>query len=838
MKKQLNRIPFKKAGKYLLWITGIFFGLLVLTWVALLIYVNNNEQTLIRKISSLVEKRTKGEVQMKGLSVSFFTTFPLISLQLKDVVVRDSLYFVHHQDLLQASDIYLRASITGILMKKTPVGKVVIRNGSINLFTDSTGTTNEYVLNSGNGQSENKKPVNEQQVDRNFELPAIELRNVAVNLRNIKRKKHYEAVVRHLNCAGKKKQGRLVFDINMKMLVKHVAFNTNTGSYFRNIPVGGKFDLVYAVPSRQIQVNNIRLNLNGHPFTIDGFFNLDSNAADFRVSIVSNKVKYDEVTALLREPLEKKLKEYSISKPVDLKVNVSGKTSGNAQPLVVVNINAKNSKVGTPLGAFENCSFSGEFNNEMYKGKGTSDENSLIHLKDFSGKWEQILVKSKDIRISNLITPYLECDIVSDVDLKSLNSLAGSTSLQFLEGKSSINVFFKGPLIGKDSVGSTINGEIGIYNASVKYLPRNFVLNKLEGKLKFINNNLEVSKIVARAGTTELRMKGEAKNFLSMLDVSPEKLFLSWTITSPAIHLEDFKSFLSKTSAPKSTGKKAKFASTASKIDKLFAEGDMFINLRTPLMDYKTFRATDVEANVVLRTTEIAFEKVQLRHAGGSMLVSGSLENGRENNPVKLNAQLTNMDIPVLFAAFENFGQDAITHQNLSGKISANVQLRTAVNNDARLLSDANEGSISFLVEEGELNNFEPLQEISKKAFKKQDFSQIKFADLKNRLDVKGTTFIVHEMDIRSTALNLTVEGIYDFKKGTDMSIRLPVSNLTKSQAETDISDDGKAKKGVSLRLRARTGEDGKLKVSWDPFRRSKKNKEEVQDSTQANIPE
>ena len=323
-----------------------------------------------------------------------------------------------------------------------------------------------------------------------------------------------------------------------------------------------------------------------------------------------------------------------------------------------------------------------------------------------------------------------------------------------------------------------------------------------------------------------------------MLDISPEKLVLSWDISTAALHLEDFKSFLSKTASNQpEKQKRSRFASTASKIDKLFAEGDMFINLRTPVMDYKTFKATDVVARVVLKTTEIAFEKVQLKHAGGEMNVSGSVSNGEKFNPVTLRSQLSGMDIPTLFAAFENFGQDAVTHENLSGKLSADVNFRTGLNNDAKLISEANEGDVLFLLENGELNNFQPLIEISNKAFKKQDFSRIKFADLKNRLEVKGTTFIINKMDIRSTALNLSVEGIYDLKKGTDMSITLPVSNLTKSQADTDITENGRAKKGVSLRLRARTGDDGKLKVSWDPYRRAKKKKEEVSDSTQA-LPE
>jgi hypothetical protein len=416
--------------------------------------------------------------------------------------------------------------------------------------------------------------------------------------------------------------------------------------------------------------------------------------------------------------------------------------------------------------------------------------------------------------------------------MQSLNNLAASSTLQFLKGKTTIDIDFKGPVNGDDSVVSNINGTIKIFNASIKYLPRNLLMSDCDGTLKFVNNDLLVNKLNTTIGKTRLVMNGSAKNFLSMLNVSPEKLILNWEIYSPELHLSDFKHFLTQSETKKENKKNAKFGEASSRIDKMFAGGDVVVSLQTPVMDYKTFRATNVKAKVVLTPTDIKLEAVALNHAGGSMNMNGLMKNGVKENPVMVHVIMQNMDIPLLFSAFNNFGQDAITNKNLKGKLSADLDFHSAITNQADLVTAANVGSIRFLLTNGELNNFEPLREISKKAFKKQDFTEIRFADLKNKLDVKGSTFIVNPMDIRSTALNFFVEGVYDIKKGTDMSIRLPLRNLTKSQANTDISDGGKAKKGVSLRLRAKTGDDGKLKVTWDPFRLAVKNKQDVKDST------
>lgn len=813
----------KKVFRYTAITLTAVLGLIMLTWVALLTYVNLNEDELIAKASTAIQKRTNGEVKIEGLSVSFFRTFPILSLQLEDVVLRDSLYYKHKQDLFQASDVYLRASLPGLISGSQLIGKVVIRNGAINLVTDSSGGTNEYVLKSDNKQGGGKASS----------IPDVELKNVNISLQNTKRNKSYQAFARSLVCAPKQKGETIDFRLNLKMQVKNIAFNKKRGSYLRDKGVEGKFILRYEGNTKELSFNDAHIELNEHPYLFNGKFNLSKDNSDFKLSISSKKVTYSEATALLTEILQKKLDDYDISKPIDVDVELSGQTSVQDSPLILAKVKVKNGDIKTPFANFKNCSFDGIYTNEMVENAERTDENSLLHFSGFKGTWQEIPVISKNIKIINLITPVLECDINTDVELKALNTLTGTSTLQFISGKGNIDIDFKGPLVKTDTVVSNIDGEIKISNASLRYNPRNFMLTNCGGTFKFQNNNLQVNKLSAKVGTTELVMNGNAENFLSMLQKSPEKLILNWNITTPKLNLQDFKSFLSRSKEEKKDNKKATFGSAASKVDKMFAEGDMYIQLNAPTIEYKSFLATDLKANVVLKPAQIAFQQVQLKHAGGSMDVSGSLNNGEVVNPVTLRAVLRDMNIPKLFEAFENFGQDAITHDNLKGKLSAEVDFKTSIDNNAKLISQANDGFINFLLQDGELNNFEPLMEVSKKALKKQDFTNIRFADLANRLDVKGTAFIINHMDIRSTALNISVEGVYDFKKGTDMSIRFPLTNLTKSQENTDIGDFGKVKKGVGLRLRAKTGDDGKLKITWDPFKRAIKNKGEVEDSTQ-----
>ena len=77
-------------------------------------------------------------------------------------------------------------------------------------------------------------------------------------------------------------------------------------------------------------------------------------------------------------------------------------------------------------------------------------------------------------------------------------------------------------------------------------------------------------------------------------------------------------------------------------------------------------------------------------------------------------------------------------------------------------------------------------------------------------------------MEIRSTLITLFVEGEYNMKKGADLSIQIPLSNLKNKSAEPVTENQGvHSKTGVSARLRAKNGEDGKLKITWDPFNKA-----------------
>src|SRR5690606_28535095 len=131
-----------------------------------------------------------------------------------------------------------------------------------------------------------------------------------------------------------------------------------------------------------------------------------------------------------------------------------------------------------------------------------------------------------------------------------------------------------------------------------------------------------------------------ARHFLSMINVSPEKLVVNWDIYSPSLQLSDFSGFLARAGDERQSDGEAYFESASSQIDRMFTEGDVRISLQSPDMGYKSFRAAAVKAQVLLTANSFVVEQAFLSHARGSMQASGRLVNGAQGNPVYVKATL------------------------------------------------------------------------------------------------------------------------------------------------------------------------------------------------------
>lgn len=805
----------------LAWVIGI----LSIIWMMVWVYVIINKQSILTKVTTELSSKIKGSIKIGDLDPSFISTFPYVSIRLSQVVVRDTMWAQHHYDLLNAERIYIRLGLLSLFSGSPEIKRVIIHKASVYIFSDTSGFTNEYVFDGQDASKKAKSPSSPP--------PDIELRNVRFVMDLKGRNKLYDFDISRLSCNIKATGSRLQLDVKTSLLVHSLAFNTENGSFAKEQPLQGTFRLFFDRSEKKLEFKDIVLKVNDHPFSFTGMFDLKGVPPLYFLSIKTNNINFRTAATLVSNNISKKLDSFDIKEPFNISTTLDGTVRPNKIPLVSIDVQVKNNIVSTPIGEISQASFKAHFSNQLLPSPGKTDANSGFKFTGFSGTWENIPLRSDAVMISNLKNPVMACDIHADFNLKRLNELLGSSTLEVTNGNCNANLIFRGPLQENDTAVASITGNINFRDAAINYTPRNLLLTKCSGQLVFDDRDFYVKQLKAQAGTTQLLMNGKVKNLTALIDQSPEKLVLDWNIASPKLNLEDFLSFLGKRSSRTAVSSKRRFLKLANQIDRMLNESSVDLQINADRLLYKKFDASNVAANLQLTERLVALKNVLVQHAGGSLTLNGSMKEEALHNSIALTSKMDNVNITKTLTAFNNFGQDGITDKNLKGILSADINITGLITDKANIVENSLKGIIDFRIRDGALINFEPVQKISQTAFKNRDFSDIRFAELKDKIEVNGSAIKVNRMEIHSTVLTMFVEGIYDVKKGTDFGIQVPLSNLAKRDEDAELKNKGvRSKTGVSLHLRAKTGEDGKAKISWDPFKRALKNKEkEVSDT-------
>lgn len=798
----------KKGLRIILRVMGVLLILLITTWILLWAYISYNKAGIIEKVKAGIGRQVKGNVEIKDISIDFFHNFPNVSVHLSTVSIRDSLWYQHHHDFLKAEDIYVSMRLLSLFSHKPDIAKVIVENAQVYYYIDAAGRSN-LVKTNGSGDK-----------GTGSDIPDFLLRNTRFIFDYPAHNKFHDIAIKELECDLASLDSARVLRININALVHGLGFNMQKGAYLKEKRLTGNFSLQLTQAS-EIKFSRIKLLIDDQPFLLSGAFVTGNDHPSFSMFIQTSKIDFKRAVGLLTQTTQQKFSAFNILQPMDITATLGGSTLYNTIPLAAIDISVNETAIETPAGRFNDCSFTGRFTNEVDTAKPRLDNNSMLSIKKFRGKWESIPLRADNIEVSNFTEPFLKCDLHSSFALAGLNDLTGSNSIDFIKGTGEMNIGYSGSLVNNDTIGTFMNGNIRLSDAEIGYLPRQMVLKNLSGNLVFKNADLFIEQLQARAGATSLTMNGSVRNLSQLLYADPQKMMLEWNITTPYLDLVDFISFLGKSPASKNTAGKNKLSHTAGKIDQLLENGTANLNIKAGKIRYKKFTATGFNTSVSLLPNKILVNSARLDHAGGSIILNGSLSDQGSSNAVKLKSTISQIDIPSLFTAFNNFGQDAITNQNMKGRLTADISLGVSLSDKAVINLNSLTSDINFSVLNGELNNFEPLQKISATVFKKRDFSKVQFAELKDKLQIKGSAISFNKMEISSNVFTMFVEGMYDSKNGTDMTIQVPTRNLKKMGDDEVILNKGRV--GLNIRLRAKTGDDGKLKISWSPFGRSGK---------------
>lgn len=809
-------MPFKFKKKFVFKVIKILLVSFVILFIAGFIYISVNKKTIIANITQEVAEKIKGNLTYDDVDITFFKSFPNLAVSFKDVLLTDTLYAKHQHPFLKSKEVFLSLNIFKLVQKKSPIGGIIIENGLIYIYTDSTGYSNDYLTKpeSENGSKQEKSSANPS-------LKKVEFKNLHITKDDRFRKKFFEATI----AAGKLKidyeKKRVNFSFKTNMQIGALAFKVKKGAYLRNKSFKADMDFYFDRGLQRLVIPKTEISINKHNFLIDAWFDLKAVAPQFSLRVNTKNIYYDSVKSILTDKIARSLSKVSLTAAITTEALITGPLKGG-EPLIYITGKTLQTNMATNFMDFTKADFNFLFTNERNKNEERSDANSEIIVSNMKALWHQFPVVADSISIIDLEVPELRAHMSSNFDVKNLDVLVGN-SIKFNSGTGSADLTYIGPIEKNTSTNSFLNGKVTIKNGELTYVPRNVPMKKVNANISFANSNVSVSNMSTEVFGNLIEMHGTANNLLSLINTAPNQIVLDWNINAPTLNLNPFLSLIQvRQQVAKRTQTKSSLDEMANKMDLFLEESKVTLKLTSGKIQYKKFTATNILADVNLEKNIYRLNKVQMQLAGGSLALDGFLKD-RSNgqNEVSLNAKLNRVDVSETFKAFNNFNQDGIEAKNISGKLDANIKADLLINEDGSPAPGSIKSKVDFSLKNGALINYEPIKRLQSFVFKNRDFNNIQFAEIKNTLDIDGQNITINPMQIQSSVLSVYIEGLFTNDDKTDISIRVPLSNLnSRGDNYKPKNKDENEKIGTSIYLRGRRQNKGDVSFKLDLFKR------------------
>jgi len=440
-----------------------------------------------------------------------------------------------------------------------------------------------------------------------------------------------------------------------------------------------------------------------------------------------------------------------------------------------------------------------------------------MKFEQFSANLKYGNIKGK-FGIKNFVKPQIIGLIKTELDLSELNNFFNNNNIKHITGKIEGEISLKLKLQNfkninpKDFIKSESYGYFNISNSSIKFTDFDKEVNNLNSNFKFNNKDIDIESLNFKIGESDFSFDGSLLNVLPFIFIDNQKIEVVAKLHSNYLNFDE----LLKDDKQKSkTGKNLEFSNFI----------NFRINLTSKSLKFGKFNASNIHTDLFFKNQKLLINDFVVNSCGGNIKGSAAIDGMNKNHFVAtINSELNNIDISKTFYSFNNFGQneiDGITDKKIFGKANAKLEMYSVWNKDLTPKMDMLKANGEITIEDGKLLNYEPLKALSK-FIKLEDLEVVKFSKLKNKIEINENQIIIPQMDIKSNAVDLQLNGVHKFTNEIEYHLKISLSDILtrkynkKAKANNElgeIEDDGLERRIIYILI---TGTTDKPIIKYD----------------------
>ena len=766
-------IRFRKFLLYFfLSILIIFIVLIVLAFV----FQNKLKTIAITEIN----KQLNGEILLKGdISFSFIKHFPNASVSFHQVVLRDKIK--SHQAFIEADEFDAGFNTIKIFKGEYVLDAIYLKNTTLYIVDYKNGLSNYKVFKN---QTSNSKSSSSIKVEK------LVIEKCKLMFENQKSNLILSFNIDELSANGIYENEKLHTDFKITSIINADSKSLPQFSYNKPLSISGK--TIIDVKNQAYDFENIVLNLADNELELNGsliankILKLNFKGKDFDVK---------NLTELLPNNVNEKLKG---TEGKGLLNNFSGKIENNFSTnnfSIDGNFNCGN-------GTLHIANWKNNFTNINMVGMFSIDKlNSIFILKKFDAELNDapfsLFLTAKNYGEGQL----LETKISGNISVEDLMALNNNSN----------NLNASGNIICKD-----FNATIALNN---KTEIQNIVLkNEIEIKdLNIKNNNYTIEKLNASLLANRDGIAFENANF----KVNNNSISVSGFLSSKYFYTTEKELIDLNITAEKLDINSLLVANSTTTKDSIPSNNWLDFPLHTKIKcneaNYNKFKMQNIDADVSIVNNEILINQFTTETQNGNLNLSGKLIQSENEIAFLFNSNYKNLNITSTFEQFENFNQTMLKAENVNGNLTGTTTVSGKFDKEFIVIPKSISSSSDIAVSNGELKNVSQLLSLSK-YLNVDDLKHLKFATLKNQIEIGDGKIIIPEMRIQNNALNINVSGTHTFDNEMDYLFKINLMDwFGKKLGKTtdDNWEEDNDKKGFNVFLRM-TGKGNNLKIVRD----------------------
>ena len=568
---------------------------------------------------------------IQNIELSAFNYFPAISLQFSNLLIKDPL--ANNDTLLFAKNAFLNFDAYDLINKKYIVRKLVLKNGSLAAKVSSDGKENfDVFISKDKSENNNFK----------FSLEQLTLKDFSVNYQNIPLRQEYDFTISDSKLKGQFSNQE--YDLNILSSMSVNKFDLEGVNYISSKNANTEIILQVKNDPFSLVIKKGKLKIADMNFFLEGDYK-SSKKDRINLNIKGNQIQISEIFSILPLDYASIKTKYSSEGIFNFDGNLNGEIN-NKQPLsFFVNFNAENATLKDKLNniQLEKIDLSGTFNNK--------EQN--LKIINFSALMNDKIMRG-NLEIDNFNTPTYFLNIEGLFDL---NKIPFFTTLKdfSLDGETAIEMETKITTKNDKLFFENLDGNIVSEKINIEYLPLKTQLELNDFEADISKKNMDITVQNSFFNEDEFSMNLNFMDWNKWFQADSKKIKCNYDLKLDKFHLDDFLEIFDSKDSSK----------TDYQID---LEGAIAANE----LYFDNLKFFNISSKRLKINKSIEIKNLFMESYDGEILLNiYNADLNSDNQNWLIDGELSSLNIKQLMKSFNDFDQDYIKNEHISGSISS-----------------------------------------------------------------------------------------------------------------------------------------------------------------------